>query len=275
MKRVILTAALVLVPKLASASPAAPTDGAAGAAVDTPLPPPEPAPASAPAPAPAPPAWTGPAFTAEPDRTPAPPPKPDAWRVGAGVRVGYVTDKGFDTFADSDVLTQFSLEGTYTLLRAGRLSLAAGLAYDVGGRSDSLRGADTKLTSHRFTVPIEARVAIAPWLEGFGRVAPGAGLLLTSVDDSSSPAKLTDTRGVFATDLSAGVSLLVPPGAEKKKGPHIWVTPEFGYAFSSSAKLSPDPGRDANDVLGEDAATRLEPVALGGFFWRIGASIAF
>jgi hypothetical protein len=210
---------------------------------------------------------------------PPPPPGPpryDFVRIRAGARVGYVTSAGFDQFADDDTLAQFSLEGTTTLLTRGRLSLAAGAAWDIGGRSSALRGIDAKLTSHRFTVPIEGRWHFTHWLYGFARVAPGAALAYARIDDPSSQSRLADSAWAFAADASAGASILVAPYTRRDaRVLRFWVTPEAGWSVTTQASFAPNPGRDDKDVLGSDASMRLHPVALGGFFWRLSAAVTF
>jgi hypothetical protein len=209
----------------------------------------------------------------------APPPAPsapmEAFRVSGGVKVGYVSTRGFDTFADSNTLPQFSIDGTYMFWSRGRLGLAAGLGYDVGNRGDSLRGLDTSLTTHKFLVPLEARAFVTPWLWGFGKVAPGAALLVASINDPSSPHKLAGSGWAFATDLSAGATFVIGPRREDKRTPRFLVTPEIGYSLTTAASLGPNPGRDENELLGADANTNVQPVALSGFFWRTTVGVAF
>jgi hypothetical protein len=203
-------------------------------------------------------------------------PRNDFVRFGAGLRMGYVDDAAFDTFSKNDALPQLSLEGTTTLLSAGRVSLAAGLAWDVGGRGNGLRGLDASLTVHRFTAPIEGRWHVKPWLYGFARVAPGAALLFTRVDEPSSQAKLKDSSWAFAGDLSAGASILLGPRNDMdRRSPRFWVTPEIGYAFTTSTDLRPKPARNEDDVLGSDAETNLGSIALSGLFWRASLAVTF
>lgn len=205
------------------------------------------------------------------------PPRYDFVRIATGVRIGYVDDPAFDTFSKNDVLPQFSLEGTITLLTAGKLSLAVGGAWDVGGRGNGLRGLDASITAHRFTAPIEGRYHVAPWIYGFARVAPGASLLYTRVDEPSAAAKLKDTSWAFAGDLSAGASFLVGPrrDMDRRTTPRFWITPEIGYAFATSTGLRPKPSRDESDVLGSDAGTNLGSIALAGLFWRASMAVTF
>lgn len=222
-----------------------------------------------------------PATTAveEPEYQPPPPSKPqpriEPLRVSGGLKVGYVSTRGFDTFADSNTLPQFSLDATYTLITKGRLALAAGFGWDIGGRGDKLRGLGTSLTAHRFLAPIEARFSVLPWLWAFGKVAPGAALVYGRIEDPSSPNTLSDSAWAFATDLSAGATFAIGKRQPERRGVRVLVTPEIGYALTTAAKLRPSPDRDEDELLGADSSTNLQPLALSGFFWRTTIGIAF
>lgn len=203
-------------------------------------------------------------------------PRYDVVRIGAGVRVGYVGSAGFSQFSKNDALTQFSLEGTYALLVSGKFALAVGGAWDIGGRSATTRGTQSSVTVHRLTAPIEARYHSMPWFYGFARVAPGAVAFSSSIEDSSAPAKLTDTAWAFATDVSVGVSL--HPGANRQadvRRARLWLTPEFGYAFTTEATLRPSPARDSADVLGQDQRVALGSIDARGVFWRVSGGVTF
>jgi hypothetical protein len=213
----------------------------------------------------------------------APPPQPkreelpmERLRVNGGLKIGYVGTRGFDTYADSNTLPQFSLDATYMLWSSGRLGLAAGLGWDVGGRGDELRGLDTSLTIHRFLVPLEARVGLRPWVWAFGKVSPGAMLALAEIKDASSPQPLTASGWAFATDISAGATFAFGPRRKAdRKSVRFLMTPEIGYSITSAAPLRPNPGREDDELLGSDQDTNLRSVALSGFFWRTTVGVAW
>src|SRR4051794_11526359 len=73
-----------------------------------------------------------------------------------GARVSAVSDAGFDPFADSDALAQFSLGLGGTLFAQGRFSLAGYGFWDYGARSSQVRGEATELTVHRLSIGPEA-----------------------------------------------------------------------------------------------------------------------
>ena len=203
-----------------------------------------------------------------------PEPRFDVIRLNAGAKVGYVTSDGFDTFAGSNTLAQVSVDGTVPLLVKDKLVLAAGLGWDVGGRKDDVRGLTSKLTTHRFLVPIEARWNYVPGLYTFVKVAPGAAAMVASVSDGSRT--LGTTGWAFAADASVGASLLV--GSRKtlhRRDVRFWITPEGGYSFTSTASLNANPGRPDDQILGSDENTRVGSLALSGVFWRISVSATY
>jgi hypothetical protein len=262
---------LVSSPLLAWAQPDPPADPDAAPAAAAPAPPA--AAAAAPAPAPMV-ADDAPAESAKP--RPHAPPRYDYLRFGAGFRVGYIRDAGLDAFADSDTLTQTSLDASYAFFTKGRLAVSAGLAWDAGSRTSGARGLTTRLTAHRLTVPIEARYYVAPWMNVFAKVAPGTGAFFARVEDPSAPATLEHAPWVYAADLSGGVSFrLVGTNDHEKRHPRLWITHEVGYGVTSRTTLRPSPNRDEEDVLGSDQQTRLRSLALNGVFFRTGLALSF
>lgn len=200
----------------------------------------------------------------------------DYLRIGAGFRIGYLNDPAFDTFASNDVLAQFSLEATYAFYTRGKLAIASGAAWDVGSRTSGARGISTSLTVHRLSVPIEARYYIAPWLNAFAKVAPGAAAFNARIDDPSSPSQLQDVPWVISADLSAGASLRVAgKNDHASRAARLWLTSEVGYGITSSHSLRPRPDRNQDDVLGSDEATKLGSLAANGVFWRTGVAVSF
>jgi hypothetical protein len=196
-------------------------------------------------------------------------------RVSGGFKIGYVGSRGFDTYADTDTLPQFSIDATYMLWSTGRLGLAAGVGWDAGGRDESLRGLKTNFAMHRFLVPLEARVAMTEWVWAFGKVAPGAALALGKIQDPSAPSALSSSGWAFATDLSAGATFAIGSRRADRHSVRFIMTPEIGYSITTAASMNANPGRDADDLLGADADTHLRPVALSGFFWRATVGLAW
>lgn len=268
--------ALLLVPSLAFAQPEDP---------DAPAPP---LPSASPPPAaPAAPAASAPAYVAGTPAAPAAryegieprvagPPRYDYFRFGTGFRIGYVDDRGFDTFASDDVLAQVSVDGSYAFITKGKVSISAGAAYDVGSRSSDLRGLGAKLTIHRLTVPIEARYYLAPWVNVFAKAAPGTALFNARVTDPSAPESLEASSWVFAADLSAGASFRVLGSNDHAtRSARLWVTHELGYGITSSKDLAAAPNRHEEDILGADRQSRLGAFAANGVFWRTGLAVTF
>jgi len=215
--------------------------------------------------------------SASPDTTePQGGPRYDLIRVNVGLRIGYLPSRGFDTFSSNDVLPQFSVDGTYPLLTAGRLVLGAGVGWDVGSRSDSVRGLSSSLTTHHLYVPIEGRWHLSSGLSAFVKVAPGASAAIASVRDSATSNELSTTGWAFSADASVGASILMGPRARMdKRTPRFWLTPEVGYSFTTNAPLRAGIGRDEKDLLGSDESANLRALALSGFFWRASVGMTF
>lgn len=260
-----------------------------------------PAPAPEPLPQPAPAAPVTITYTMPPASTPAPvtvdqpapsaprsgTPRYDLIRVGAGMRFDYVGGAGFDTFADSNLLTNITLDGTYPVLVQGKIAIGAGLGYTFGARNDDLRGMKTRLSVHRLQVPIEGRYHFVPGIYGFAKAAPGAVGMIASMQDPSSPNTLRDTGWAFSVDASVGAGILLGPRtytAEGGTGPNadrekrtfrIWAIPEIGYGFTTKGNLDLRPDREAKDALGSDERTSVSPVGLTAFFWRLSVAATF
>lgn len=220
-----------------------------------------------------------PATDAEADEPARPegPPRFTYLRASMGMKVGAFGDAGLDAFASDDVVPSWSVDVSYTLFVVRRFSVAAGLGWDVGGRASELRGVTkTSLVTHRFSVPIEGRYHFAGWLYAFGKLAPGAALHHVSVTDASSNDPLTDTLGGFSGEASLGASLLIGPHrGYDRRTVRFWVTPEMGYAWTTSAAVHATPNGNPNDVLGSNAPANFGSLAMRGIFWRVGFAVTF
>lgn len=194
--------------------------------------------------------------------------KRDSWKMSLGFRVASVGDSTFDAFAKGDALAGVTLAASRTLFGRDRFALAAGLAWDHGGRGSSMRGLAAGLTSERFALPIEARFHPRPLVYGFARVAPGAQLLRFDVTDPSAPSQLRGSAWSFATDLSLGASLLLGPhAAPTRHRARFWLTPEVGVQLATAAnlKLEPTDRDDPRPV----ASTKLGALSTNGVFFRM------
>jgi hypothetical protein len=206
---------------------------------------------------------------------PVGPPRYDTIRINAGVKMGYIPNSGFDAFSKNDVLPSFSIDGTYPLMTSGKLVLGAGLGWDVGGRSDTVRGLSSALNVHRLSVPIEGRYHIAPSIFAFGKVSPGATAMMASVKETSG-SDLSTTAWAFSADASVGTSIQITPRNHyDRREVRFWITPEIGYSFTTSASLNTNLGRDEKELLGTDEDTKLRSLALSGFFWRASVGMTF
>lgn len=193
----------------------------------------------------------------------------DHWIGSIGFRVAKISNSGFDPFADSDELAQFSVGVGRTVMTAGSFSLAGLFLYDIGGRSNQARGADTDLTVHRLTLGAEARYHFFRQFFVFGRVAPGAIHSIATIEDLSTGVESQATRDwVFATDLSAGASLDLAGFSKytRKRKVAAWITLEGGYGFAGESELSMTADGGEGPVRAEPLD--LGPLALAGPFMR-------
>jgi hypothetical protein len=193
----------------------------------------------------------------------------DHWLGFVGFRVAKISSSGFDPFADSDDLAQFSVGAGRTVMTSGNFSLAGLFLYDIGGRSSEARGADTDLTVHRLTLGAEARYHFFRQLFAFGRVAPGAIHSIAKVEDLATGVENQATRDwVFATDLSAGATFeltgFMKYSSRRRVG--AWITFEGGYGFAGETDLSMTPDGGGGPVRAEPLD--LGPLALAGPFMR-------
>jgi hypothetical protein len=195
--------------------------------------------------------------------------------VNAGLKLGYVASSGYDLFSSSNAFPQFSVDATYAFFVYDRFAFGAGLGWDAGGSTDTLRGMDVSLSTHRFTVPLEARYEVARWLWAVGKISPGAAYLHAEVDGGAPPNALAGSAWGFTADASLGAAFAVNAGPTKKRPPRFLVMPEVGYMVTTGARLRPGADRDADAVLGSDETTNLGKVALSGFFWRATVGVAF
>ena len=204
------------------------------------------------------------------------PTTPNRWtRYGLGARVGWSSNVGLDPFSRNDHLGQVSLDVSRTLLSRGKLSLALGLASDVGNKSATARGVISGITALRMVAPIEGRFHVFSWLYAFAKVAPGVSVLDMSVKDPSAPTTLGDTRPGFALDGSAGASfLVVGHGPADQKRVRLRATPELGYGWTTSSRPTLTTS-SREDVLGREEGASLSPIAIRGVFFRLGVALTY
>jgi hypothetical protein len=197
------------------------------------------------------------------------------WRVELGYRGSFLPDSGYDPFSTNSFLPQSSLVASRTIFTWGRLSFAAGLAWDHGASSASARGAPASLEMNRLTAPLEGRVHFGPWGYAFVREAPGVAQQRAQIDESSAPAPLYKNRWLFATDLSAGWALLIAPRrAASSRVFRMWLQGEGGYGWVAGERLAltPDlPSSDPRRTSGVD----LGNISTSGAFFRISAAASF
>jgi hypothetical protein len=127
----------------------------------------------------------------------------------------------------------------------------------------------------RVTVTLEGRLHLGPWGYAYARVAPGAAVQHAKIDDNSSPAPLSKTQWVFATDLSAGYAWLVWPRGERSVvQPRLWLQGEGGYGFAAGERLALAPAL-ASGSLDRTSGVDLGNLTMQGGFFRVAAAVSF
>lgn len=203
-------------------------------------------------------------------------------RVSAGMRGQWYGSEGLDPFTNSDFAPQLSVAADATFLRLRSVSLAAGVAWDMGGKSGSARSLDSHLFVHRVSIPLEARWHWHRSVYGFARGALGFTASLARLSDlESNVGPYRDTRYALAADLSAGVAFALTPQARYRgtRAVRLWAVPEFGVgaAGKTAFDLTPPNERPNSDVRlpGTTAPTHLPGFAASGPFFRVSLALAF
>ncbi|MDP9036158.1 MAG: hypothetical protein M3O50_15265 [Myxococcota bacterium] len=208
------------------------------------------------------------------------------WRLELGYRDNLVTDPGFNPFSTQDYFSQVSLAASRTVFARRHVSFALGVAWDYGRSTASARGDATRLDVHRLTVPIEGRLHFGSLGYLFARAAPGLAMERADVNDPSGPCAqvpstggcavpLTESRWLFATDVSAGYAFPVWSRTETPEMvPRLWLQADGGYGWIATqrVRLSPDlPSGDARLAGGTD----LGALTMRGPFFRVAAAVSF
>ena len=197
-------------------------------------------------------------------------------RLELGYRGSFAPDPGFDPFSSNDFLPEFYIAASRTVFAWGRFSFAPGIEWDNGGSSSTVRQVDSSsLRLNRLTLPLEGRVHFGPWGYAFARVAPGVVALETQLTDSSSPATLSKTQWLFATDLSAGYAWLVFPQVEARRlTARVWLQADVGYGFVAQGRLNLGPELGSSNTQRVDGVD-LGPISMNGAFFRVSAAASF
>lgn len=179
------------------------------------------------------------------------------FRLSGGLRVDWPSSSGVHSFNRLEGMPGFTLDGSQTVLVAGRFSLAVGGQLDISGSSDELRQIKTDLGVRKLSVTAEARYHLHPRWYAHGKIAPGVAWASAGVQDVSSASKRTDDAALFAAEATLGVSLLVTEKAHVDKRPfRLWLSGEGGYVVSSSHRWALTSGDDVD---------RQQPTNLGSF----------
>jgi hypothetical protein len=190
------------------------------------------------------------------------------------VRAALIRDAGYDLFSEDDSFVQGGFAFGRTLFTSGRLSFAALALWDYGTHMDSVRGQDTELGAHRFTLGAEGRYHFLHQFYVYGRVAPGALLEIVTLESAVSGAVQSKDAWAFALDGSVGTAYELfgePNGA--KRSVRGWVFVEGGYGFGSSTELALTP-KEPDNAPARSHGESLGDLALGGLMLRGGLMLS-
>lgn len=198
------------------------------------------------------------------------------WEALIGVRSAYITDAGFDPYANDNALTQFSLGAGRTLLARDRFSLAVMGYWDYGARQSTARGDPTRLQVHRLALGPEVRFHFFPRLYAFARTAPALLHATAELEESTAGTVLYSRSWLAGFDATGGAAFeLWGPARVTSHDPRFWVVAEGGYGWAATDEisLSPDSGNAAAPV--RVAALDLPPLILRGAMFRLAAMATF
>jgi hypothetical protein len=195
-------------------------------------------------------------------------------QASIGVRVSKVSDAGYDAFSEADDLTQVSLGLGGTVLRHGRLSLAAVGFWDYGEKSAAARGSITELDVHRLTVGPELRYHLLPPLYFFVNALPAFAHSTASLEDSVARVTRYARHWSYGVDVAAGAAVeLYSARSENWFRPRIWAMAQGGYGYlgRTSLEMLPDEGQGPQ----RPAPVDLGSLSLGGPYLRVSAAVGF
>jgi hypothetical protein len=196
-------------------------------------------------------------------------------RMDAGARTQFVNSRALDAFASNDVIAQLSLAASLDFWARDRLSLAAGLGFDYGGRSASARSGEASLDLRRFSLTPELRYHVLRVLAVTAKVGPTLTREKAMLAGGGLGSDQSKTAWKVGVDATAGAALEVFGFASGKSNkPRLWLTAEGGYGWTAPNRLVLEPSESSS------APQRLTPLDLGelslsGPLFRITAALSF
>jgi hypothetical protein len=190
----------------------------------------------------------------------------------ASVRTVFVLGSGFEPYAERAVLPSFGLGASAALAVDGPFVFALGGDWEVAGSNSNVRGAETTLDLHRFTVVPQARYYFSRRIAAFGRVGVGAGYLRAQLEDQAVGVERSDDALVVSADAGAGVTIqLTSTHRAEQKALRFWLSAEGGYAWNGEAELE----FHSDDAPQRSAAISFGDLSLQGPFARLSAALTF
>ncbi len=195
-------------------------------------------------------------------------------RLDLGARIQVVSDEGLDPFATNDVIGQFSPQASIVLWAQRRLSLAAVVGFDVGGREANARSDRAELDLRRFILAPEARYHLLRVLVLTAKVGPTVTRQEVEVRGGLG-STLRDVAWKMGVDATAGAAVELfgyHSGASRK--PRVWLTGEAGYGWTAPMEIVLRP-ENAGAVPQRLAPLRLPDLSVAGPLFRLTGALSF
>lgn len=179
-----------------------------------------------------------------------------------GVRSTLLRSPGLDPFASDDLLVQGSLSLGRSIFSSGPWTLAGAGSFAWGGRSDSARGAPSRLFAYGLGLGPEVRWYAAPRFYAFARLIPTVTFVTAHLGEDDATA--SGMAVPFGADASLGAAFGFLPHRDDRHF-QLWLNASLGYALTTDAELT------LSDPSGPHraAALALPDLAMSGLFLNV------
>lgn len=195
-------------------------------------------------------------------------PRVEAW---LGVGNTWVSNDGFDAFADDDVLVGVSAGAALRLGSTEGSGLRLVALWDLASRSAGYRGEDTSLSAMRFGLGPELALPLVGRLDLHLRAAASALRLDAELEESSSRTTLSDAAWIFGAEGAVGITFRFADLYAQRSPLAFLLRAEAGYGWVASHELS----LEAEDGPRRSEALELGELSLAGPFVRVGVGAGF
>jgi hypothetical protein len=214
--------------------------------------------------------------TAPPAPDTATPPQSVVTRIGpsidAGLRMMVLPNRGFDPYADGDLLPMVGIGLGVPVFQRRGFILGAHAEYDFGRSTANARDARADIGLHRIALGLEPHARIASRLEVFARLE-GEAFHLRAGLDLAGQTPLIARAWTFGLETALGLSLQLTDPHEAQTA-RWYLTAQGGYSFAAEAamRFSADLPADDPRRVGVLDLPAFKPQ---GAATRLGVAVAF